>query len=251
MIGRSIDLSIGGVIAVVNVSLALPAMAGSQSLSLIFPLLFGAAVGLLNALMIAYVRASAVVVTLGTSVILVGVSYLVSGGAPGGSVHPAIRFIATGRLEAFPVAGILLIVLASFAALLLAKSVFGHGLYASGSSYSAAWLGGLPVRKELVVAHILSGMFAGVAGIVLTGYIGTGTLNLGADIVMASVAAVVLGGTTFGGGAGGVVGVVAGAYALTFLANLMTGMGLGKPAQLIVQGAIIAGAAALAKWREK
>jgi ribose transport system permease protein len=49
------------------------------------------------------------------------------------------------------------------------------------------------VRKELVVAHVLCGMFAGTAGIMLTGYIGTGTLNLGADLVMASVAAVVLG----------------------------------------------------------
>jgi len=67
---------------------------------------------------------------------------------------------------------------------------------------------------------------------------------------MASIAAVVLGGITFGGGSGGVPGIIAGAYALTFLANLMTGMGLGKPAQLIVQGAIIAAAAALARWRE-
>ncbi len=252
MIGRSIDLSIGGVIAVVNVTLALPSFSrGPVLLSLAFPLIFGACVGLFNAALIAYVRASSVVVTLGVSVMLVGVSYLVSGGAPGGSVHPFIREIATGRLGMLPVAGILVLVVAAGAAVLLRVSTFGHALQATGASYSAAWLGGIAVRRQLVVAHMLSGLFAGLAGIVLTGYIGTGTLNLGADLVMASIAAVVLGGTSFGGGAGGIVGVVAGAYALTFLANLLTGVGLGKPAQLILQGAIIAGAAALARWRER
>lgn len=251
MIGRSIDLSPGGVIAVVNVTLALPMFSGGSAwMSVAVPLAFGAAVGLFNAGLIAFVRASAVVVTLGVSVMLVGVSYLISGGAPGGSVHPFVREIATGRVATIPVAGIMLIVIAAAGALVLRRSAFGHALYATGSSYAAAWLGGIAVRKELVVAHVLCGMFAGLAGIVLTGYIGTGTLNLGADLVMASVAAVVLGGTTFGGGAGGVLGVLAGAFALTFLANLMTGMGVGKPAQLIVQGAIIAGAAALARWRE-
>lgn len=252
MIGRSIDLSIGGVIAVVNVTLALPLFSGGPLwMSVVFPLAFGAAVGLFNAALVGFVRASAVVVTLGVSVMLVGVSYLVSGGAPGGSVHPFVREIATGKWGMLPVAGVLLIVIAIAMAIVLRRSTFGHALYATGASYGAAWLGGLAVRKELVTAHVLSGVFAGAAGIVLTGYIGTGTLNLGADLVMASVAAVVLGGTTFGGGAGGILGVLAGAFALTFLANLMTGIGLGKPAQLIVQGAIIAGAAALARWREQ
>ncbi len=251
MIGRSIDLSLGGVIAVINVTLALPAFAGGPAgLSLGFALAFGAAAGLLNAVLIAFVRASAVVVTLGVSVMLVGVSYLISGGAPGGSVHPLVREIATGRLGMVPVAGLLLLAVAVLLALILRRSTFGHALYAVGANYGAAWLSGLPVRKELLLAHVLSGVLAGAAGIVLTGYIGTGTLNLGSDLVMASIAAVVLGGTAFGGGAGGVLGVLGGAFALTFLANLMTGLGVGKPAQLIIQGAIIAGAAALARWRE-
>lgn len=251
MIGRSIDLSIGGVIAVVNVTLALGVFSGGPAwMSFAFPVAFGAAVGLFNAALIAFVRASAVVVTLGVSVMLVGVSYIISGGAPGGSVHPMVREVAAGRLGMVPIAGILLIVIAIVVGIILRKTTFGRALHATGASFSAAWLGGLSVRKELVVAHVMSGMLAGTAGIVLTGYIGTGTLNLGADLVMASVAAVVLGGTTFGGGAGGVAGVLAGAFALTFLANLMIGMGVGKPAQLIVQGAIIAGAAALARWRE-
>lgn len=252
MIGRSIDLSVGGVIAAVNVTLALPLLSqGPAWASIAFPLLFGAAVGLFNGVLIALVRASAVVVTLGASVMLIGASYLISGGAPGGKVHPFIRELAIGRWGMVPVAGLLLIAAAVVAAIVLRRTVFGRALHATGASYRAAWLGGIRVRWELIVAHVLCGIFAGAAGIILTGYIGTGTLNLGAEIVMASVAAVVLGGISFGGGRGGVAGVLAGVLALTFLTNLMTGLGVGKPAQLIVQGVIIAGAAALAHLRQR
>ncbi len=251
MIGRSIDLSIAGVIGLSNVVLALSLVAnGPAWISIAAPLAIGAAVGVVNALLIANVRASAVVVTLGSSIVLIGISYIVSGGAPGGEVNAVVRFLAIGRIDRFPIAGVILIVLAALVALLLKRSVLGHSLYAVGSSYSAAWLGGIRVTRALFLSHVFSGMFAGAAAIILTGYIGTGTLNLGAELVMASVAAVVLGGTSFGGGPGGVLGVVAGALALTFLNNLLTGMGVAKPVQLIIQGGIIASAAALAIRRD-
>lgn len=250
MVGRSIDLSIGGVMALSNVILALPLVSkGPAWWSLALPLAVGAAVGLVNAVIIAGIRASAVVATLGMSIMLIGASYIVSGGAPGGQVNPIIRTIATGRIGMIPVAGIVLIVVAIAVAVLMRRSVFGHTLQAVGSSHTAAWLGGLSVAPTLYAAHILSGMMAGTAAIVLTGYIGTGTLNLGSELVLASVAAVVLGGTSFGGGQGGIIGVVVGALVLTFLANLLTGMGMPQPVQLIIQGAIIASAAALAVRR--
>jgi ribose transport system permease protein len=250
ILGRSIDLSIGGVIALSNVVLALPVVAkGPAWWSLALPLAIGAGTGLVNAIVIASVRASAVVVTLGVSIMLVGASYIVSGGAPGGQVNPLIRYIATGRMGMIPIAGIILIVVAILIAVFMRRSVFGHTLHAAGSSHSAAWLGGLAVSPALYGAHVLSGTLAGGAAIVLTGYIGTGTLNLGSELVLASVAAVVLGGTSFGAGNGGIIGVVVGALTLTFLANLLTGMGMPQPVQLIIQGFIIASAAALAARR--
>lgn len=254
MIGRSIDLSVGGVIALSNVMLALPMIArGPTWWSFALPLAVGGAVGLLNAALVVGLRASAVVVTLGMSTILIGASYIVSGGAPGGQVNPAIRYLASGRIDilpvAFPIAGLVLIVVAIVVTILMRRTVFGHTLQATGSNYAAAELGGLPVKRSLVHAHLFSGLTAGIAAIILTGYIGTGTLNLGADLVLASVAAVVLGGTSFGGGHGGVIGVVVGALVLQFLGNLLTGMGVPQPMQLVIQGAIIAGAAALAVRR--
>ncbi|WP_180902755.1 ABC transporter permease [Martelella soudanensis] len=250
MIGRSIDMSIGGVIALCNVLLAMPMIAnGPAAGSVLLPLAVGGLVGLANAFLIARLRASAVVVTLGMSIVLVGISYIVSGGAPGGEVNAVIEWLGSGRWGRFPIAGAVLFALTALCWFALKKGVFGHGLYALGSSFGAAFLGGVPVNRSLVMAHVAGGLLAGVAAILLTGYIGTGTLNLGADLVLASVAAVVLGGTSFGGGTGGALGALAGALALTFLANLLTGMGVGKPAQLIIQGAIIVVAAGLAKRR--
>ena len=252
MIGRSIDLSVGGVIALVNVLLAHRMFAtGAPWMSFVMPLAPGAAVGAVNALFIARLRASAVIITLGMSIVLVGLSYVVSGGAPGGQVNGAVRWIATGRLGLFPIAAFVWAGVALLVGLTLARLVIGRELQALGANYFAARLGGLPVGKTLLVAHVASGAIAGAAGIVLTGYIGTGTLNLGNELVLASLAAVVLGGTSFGGGRGGVLGIVAGALVITYLANLLRGMGVAQPFQLVIQGLIVAGAAGLAAHRSR
>lgn len=250
IIGRSVDLSAGGVMALVNVILAMRMMStGPAWLSIVVPLAIGAGVGLLNALLIAYLRASAVVVTLGVSVCLVGLSYVVSNGAPGGEVNGLVRFLSTGRIATVPLAAIIWFALALLFALVVSRTVFRRNLDAIGSNYHAARLAGLPFRATLVWAHVLSGVLAAAAGILLTGYIGTGTLNLGADLVLASVAAVILGGNMFGSGRGGIAGVIAGALVLTYLSNLLTSIGVPEPFKLIVQGLIVVVAAALAARR--
>ncbi|MCX5513974.1 hypothetical protein C3941_20465 [Kaistia algarum] len=252
VIGRSIDLSVGGVIALVNVLLAHRLFAaGAPWMSLAMPVLLGTAVGAANAFFIARLRASAVIITLGVSIVLIGLSYVVSGGAPGGQVQPVVRWLATGRLGLFPIAAFVWLAVAALVAFTLAKLVIGRELQALGANYFAARLGGLPVGKTLVFAHVASGAIAGIAGIVLTGYIGTGTLNLGSDLVLASLAAVVLGGTSFGSGRGGVLGVIAGALVITYLGNLLRGMGVAQPMQLVIQGLIVAGAAGLAAHRRR
>lgn len=252
MITRSIDLSVGGMIALSNVVLALPVIAkGPAWWSFAAPLAIGALVGIVNAVLVGWLRASAVVATLGMSIILLGASYVVSNGAPGGQINEAVRFVSTGRVSGVPVAALLMLAYAIIIAVVLRFTVFGHALRATGASHSAAWLSGIPVQRVILLAHLFCGLSAGLAGIVLTGYIGTGTLNLGAELVLASVAAVVLGGTSFGGGQGGILGVVVGAFALTFLANLLTGIGVPQPVQLLMQGAIIASAAAISVRRDR
>jgi ribose transport system permease protein len=250
IVGRSIDLSVGGVIALVNVVLSMRYFAESAVwVSFVVPILIGLVIGLVNSVFVVFVRASAVVVTLGMSVVLLGLSYLLSGGAPGGDINEAIETVSRGRIENVPYAGLCLLGLCMLLSFLLRRTVFGHSLIATGGNFRAARLSGISVVKELVTAQVVCSIFAALAGIFLTGYIGTGTLNLGANLVMASVAAVVLGGTNFGSSAG-IFGVLLGAFVLTFLNTLLTAMGVDKPVQLILQGAIIAGAAMLSSYRQ-
>jgi len=250
IVGRSIDLSVGGVIALVNVVLSMRYFADSPVwVSFVVPILIGLVVGLVNSVFVVFVRASAVVVTLGMSVILLGLSYLLSGGAPGGDIHEVIETISRGRIARVPYAGICMLALCALLSFLLHRTVFGHSLIATGGNYRASRLSGISVFKELITSHVVCSVFAALAGIFLTGYIGTGTLNLGANLVMASVAAVVLGGTNFGSSSG-IFGVLLGAFVLTFLNTLLTAMGVDKPVQLILQGAIIAGAAMLSSYRQ-
>jgi ribose transport system permease protein len=250
VIGRSLDLSVGGVIAVTNVVLTLPAVAhNSALLSILLPLVIGAGVGLINAIFIAGLRASAVIVTLGVSVALEGISYLITGGAPGGDINPFVKLLAIGKVGGFPIATLIWFLLTAALSLVAARSVFGRSLYAIGSNYRAAALGGARAREVLAGAHLLSGLCAGAAGLLLTGYIGTGTMDLGADLVLSSVAACILGGVTFGGGRGNLVGTAGGAVTLIFLGTLLTALGVAEPIKLIVQGLIVAVASAAAARR--
>lgn len=246
--GRSLDLSIGGVIALVNVLLANRDVSSQHwAFGIALALGIGLLAGAINGILVAWIRASAVIVTLGASIILVGLSFLISGGAPGGQIAPTIKYLAMGKIGTFPIAALIWLGAALCLALVLRFLVFGRNLSAIGSNYRAAGLGGLPVSGTILLAHMLSGLTAGAAGLVLSGYIGTGTMNLGADVVMTSIAACVLGGTNFGGGKGGVLGGVAGAIALVLLGTLLTSFGVPQPFKLILQGAIVAFAATLAR----
>jgi ribose/xylose/arabinose/galactoside ABC-type transport system permease subunit len=124
-------------------------------------------------------------------------------------------------------------------------TAFGRRLFLVGSNIRAADLSGIPVDRTLILAYILSGLAAGIAGIVLLARVGVSSPAAGQDYVFDALAAVVLGGTTFEGGRGGILGTVAGVLILIVAFNLVNILGLNFNVQLIVKGGIIIGAATL------
>jgi ribose transport system permease protein len=96
---------------------------------------------------------------------------------------------------------------------------------------------------------VLSSLCAVLAGLVLAGFVGVGTLGAGQELMMNSLAATVVGGTVLAGGRGGVTGSVGGALLLTLLAALLTGVGAGEPGELLMQGIVILAAAFLFRTR--
>lgn len=244
VVNRSLDLSVGANIALINliVSHAMwkdvdPIIVGFTALAA------GAAIGLVNGFFVTVVRASSVVITLGTASIITGLGLFYSSGAPGNAMPEIFKWLGRSRIGTVPVSGIIWIVLGVIAFIILRKLTYGRHVFASGDNPSASLYSGIPVNLTLLVSHTMCGFFAAVGGLLLSGLVGVGALNLGADYVLSSIAAVILGGAIFGGGAGGIVGSMLGTALLIMTLNLLTVFGVGAPGKLIVQGLVIAAAA--------
>ena len=251
MRSRSIDLSVSGVVVVViwivtsgYIPLPVPALIGVA-------LLAGMVVGMVNGLMITRLRASAVIITLAMAIVLTGAVVAMSQYRQPGQVPELLRFFGSGRVATFPVAAIVWFSFLIPLALVLRLTVFGRVLDAIGSNPVAAEVSGLPYHRVVLIVHILSGFTAALAGLLLAGFVSVGNLNLGQDLVLNSLAAVILGGVNFGSGKGRLLGPAAGAFMLTYLYSFLTSFGLDAAGQAMVQGVIIALAALIYTIRNR
>jgi ribose/xylose/arabinose/galactoside ABC-type transport system permease subunit len=247
MILRGVDLSVGAVISLAAVLCAVLMDGQAQNIpsAIALTCLAGAAIGLANGLLVAFNRISPFILTLGTAIIVYGVMQIQSGGTARGIVAPGFREFLNGRIGGvFPVLSLALILLAALGIWMQSATRFGRSLYLIGSSPAAAELSGVPIRRVTVLAYTLSGLFAALGGIALLARTGVSSTYAGRGYEFDVLAAVVLGGTTFAGGRGGVGGTIAGVLMLFVAFNLVSLAGLPFSAQLVVKGAIIITASA-------
>jgi ribose transport system permease protein len=240
MNARSIDLSCGGVILLVNFVLSTAMIADDAPFTMIAAALgIGIAVGLLNGLLIAKRRVSALIVTLAVGIILTGiVQYLADGNTPG-NVPQVLRDVYELRPLGVPLPVIFWATLSVVVAISLSRLVFGRWVSSIGENPVAAHFSGVPVQRSVIVAHVLSGLLASIAGLVQTASIAVGSIRFGPELVLNSVAATILGGVVFGRGTGGVLGPFFGVLSFALLFVLMTTLGVREPGKLIAQGLII------------
>lgn len=244
---RSIDLSIGGVFVLTNYLITTAPLNDATAPVLILgALAMGALIGLVNGLLVTKFRASAVIATLAMASILTGIVLFLSSGSSPGSVPDSVQTLGGAKLGAVPIATVIWLAVLLLLAIPLRFMVFGRLLKAVGSNPVAANLSGLPVEGVFITAHVAAGLLAAAGGLLLSGYVGVSTTSVGTDVVMNSIAGVILGGITFGGGRGGLIGPCAAAFTLTLLFNILNAYGAGESGKLIVQGMAIAGAAILA-----
>jgi len=247
MRANSIDLSVGGVFILMNYLVTSSVFSGLPDVfSLILPVVVAMLIGAVNGFFIAVLRSSSVVVTLAMGSILIGTVLYLSSGRPPGSAGDLVKWLGVGKLGVVPIAAIIWISLALLLEVFLRKSIYGRYVRVIGSNTTAAGLSGIPVVKTLFATHVLAAGFAGLGGVLLAGYIGMGSVKIGTDIVMTSIAGVILGGITFGKGRKSIIGAILAAYALAYIFNIMTALRFGEPSKLIVQGAVIFTASVLA-----
>jgi ribose transport system permease protein len=241
IIGGGIDLSVPWVLNCAAVLMTLAAKSHDQPLLWIAPLLLvaGALVGAANGIGVALFGVPPIIMTLAVNVILQGGILVFTGGAPTATAPPLVQFLAVGRLGGFPVILIIWMTLAALATLVLSKTAFGRQLYAVGSSPTVAEFSGVPTFRTAVLAYMLSGFTAALAGMLLTGYTAQAYLGMGEPYLFTSIAAVAIGGASVLGGNGHYLGTVAGALVLTILTGLLPALNLSNGALLIVYGVVI------------
>lgn len=239
---QGVDFSVGATLTLVEI-LTAGIISGREEMVIpvvIFCLGIGAFIGLLNGLAIVKLKLVPFVMTLAMSSMITGVYLLYTGGSPRGRLPSVLRFIGAGRIgNVFPAAIIVFIIVAIAAFVILRYTIFGRLVYFTGANPRASYFSGVNVDIVIIVCYIISGFCAAIAGILLAGYIGTGSLEVGSEYTLNSLAAVLMGGTFFSGGRGGIVGSIGGALALTFLFSLLTILGMPHSGKLITKGLII------------
>ncbi|MFL5758667.1 MAG: ABC transporter permease [Thermomicrobiales bacterium] len=202
-------------------------------------LLSASVVGFINGLGVAFLRIPALVMTLGMNAVLLGLTLVYTKGTPQGTAPDVIQELAIGRIVGIPWAIILWAILSAALIFTLRRTTFGRRLYAIGNNPRATYLSGAPIRRVLLLSYTLAGFFAGIAGLLLTGYSNQSYLRMGDSYVLPAIAAVVIGGTSILGGSGGYSGTIAGAIIIVLLQNILTIEGLRQAGQQIAYGVII------------
>ena len=240
---RSIDLSSTGVIVVAVYVLTSGWIDAPTPVLCALAIALGLLAGAINAYFIAFRRSSAVLVTLATAMILSGMILILSGiRQPDRAPDDLVTLM---RLRAFgvPMAPLLTILVVLALAMLLRFSALKRLIDAIGTNPKAAWTSGLPYIRTVFAVHMISSAGAAIAAIVLVGALGKGSVILGQDLALFSLAAVVLGGVSFGVGRGGLIGPALAAAMLTLLFNFLTAYDIDAPARFVVVGFVIVFAA--------
>lgn len=239
--GGGLDLSVASVMATVAVIIAHNTR-GQDALFLpvaMVCLLFGLMVGLANGLLIAKRKVQPFMATIGMMMMIQGLRFLYTGGAPKGGFPPILRFLGTGNIGPVPMSIFSLAILAVIAVIVLQKTTLGRQIYVIGGNIETAYLSGYRIDLVITVVYMISGLAAAIAGLYLAGYIGVSDNWVGKGYELDSIAAVVMGGTSFAGGRGGVMGTIVGVLIIIMLYNLVLLLHLPVQAQYVVKGAII------------
>jgi ribose transport system permease protein len=243
---NGLDLSVGSVLTLGNVTLAWFAGNGHATTGIVLALAIGAGAGLTNGLIVNYMRIAPLIATLATMSIFLGIALVIMPIPLGqvGDTHPFPGWLSSwtaGSIGSVPVAIVWLVVMIVAGWLVLRRTAFGIHLQALGGSESASWEAGIRVDSIRILAYVASGICAATGGIVLGGLTESGDAPVGSVNLLEAVAAMVIGGTSLVGGVGTLSGSVLGAVALSLVFSVLLASGLDANYQYIVSGSIVIG----------
>lgn len=238
MVAGGLDLSIGATVAISGVSAALLVAHVGWPLWLAFVLgsLIGGLVGVVNAFLVVGMGINPVIATLGTLYIGRGLANVLAGGSPVTGVPLAFNNLATAFIAHIPVPVLVFALFAVAMIVIERKTLLGRWAVSSGGNQEAARLAGIPVGRTRAIFYVVSGLAAGVTGILINSRIATGDPNSGIGFEFSVIVAVVLGGTAITGGQGTIIGSIIGVLIIGCLDNGLNLMGVNSFYQQIILG---------------
>ena len=247
-----IDLSIGSVLTLSSVIAAAGLKADVPlPLALASGLAVGAGLGFLNGLMVAVVKLPAFIATYGMMWVASGFAVVLLKGHVIYGFKDDFRFLGIGNPVGVPMPILIMAILWVPVYFLLRRTTFGRAVYAVGANQEAARLSGVKRDQTILLAYTLSGFLAAAAGLVYVARLNASEAGIGANMLLPTIAAVVIGGTSLFGGEGGIVGTLIGALIMTIVQNGMNLLGIESVWQGVVLGALIAVAVLMDQWARK
>ena len=244
MLTAGIDLSLGAICAFTSCLMGVAMKAGVPSPILIIICIGGGFLcGVLNGVLFTKLNLPhPFISTLGTMQIFNGLALIITGAAPINGFPDAVTWLGFTSIGKFPLCFIAVVIVYIIIGYFLGNTPTGKNIYAVGGNIEAAKLAGVNVKKIQCLTYILAGTLCGLAALILTGRVGTALPTTGADYAMDAVASCVIGGTSFNGGKGNVIGTLVGALLIQVLRNGLNLLGQSSDVQSVVIGIVIIGA---------
>jgi rhamnose transport system permease protein len=247
LLTRNLDLSVASVLAL-SAFVAADALKSSTGLPLVVVVAIGCGLGLglglVNGLLVAFGNVPSIVATLGTLYLYRGVDFLLAGDGKqvnAGELPARFTDIANQKLLGVPLLALVAAAVVALLGVVLRWTSLGRALYAVGSNAEAARLAGIPVRRTVLVSFALSGLLAGLAGVMWVSRFAAIDSQAGLGLELTALAAVVIGGISIMGGSGSVVGAAIGAVMLAVIESGLTFLDITHFALEAIYGAVIVG----------
>lgn len=241
-----IDLSVGALMALCVTVLATMAIKWGVNpyIAIIGCLALGLLLGVTNGLLLTKLHLPhPFISTLGMMNVARGLALIVTGGFPISNFpDPTVTYIGSQEIGGVPVAFILVIALYLLGHFMLTQTTIGRQIYAVGGNPEAARLSGINVSRTLILVYAISGLMSGIAALVLSGRVNSGSPNAGLGIELDTISAVIIGGASFFGGRGTVSGTIIGVLFIAVLRNGFNLLNVPGEYQILLIGVIIVGA---------
>jgi ribose/xylose/arabinose/galactoside ABC-type transport system permease subunit len=253
MLVTGIDLSVSAVISVTVMAMAQVTMGNSDRipLALGFIAAFAVAVGLANGLLVTKRSVPPFAATLGMGFLVEGARLAYTHGYPSSTIPAGIRPLGVANVGPIPVSFIVLLLVAVALGFLLLRTTYGRRVYAVGLSPRVTNLAGVSVDRLIISVYVLSALCAALAGTILAGWIGYVDKTVGQDYAFDSITVAVIGGTSFAGGEGGVLGTLYAALFLQIVLNVVVLLGIDPNVRLIAKALVVVAAVYLIERRRR